>query len=346
MLEAVEKAERTVAFETFVYWTGDIADRFASTLAEAASRGAEVRVLLDAYGARPMDQRLCRTMSESGCRIRWFRPLKTPKLWNVDNRTHRKIMVVDDRVGFTGGVGIAREWEGDARSPDEWRETHLRLEGPAVLPLQAAFYDNWNEAGPWEPHSPREDSLTEPGDVPVMVFRSSSTIGWTDMATLFRTMVYCAEREIRLVSGYFVPDPPLIDLLKRAAGRGVDVRILIPGPHTDTRLSQLAGSVGVGELLRAGVRIWKYQKTMLHAKLAMVDADVAFVGSPNLNRRSMGKDEECGVVALTRELTARLRDDFDDDCANARELEAGQWSSRGRWRRTKERAAHLIMNQL
>lgn len=346
MLGAIESAERSISFATFVYWTGDIAEKFANELAAASKRGVEVRVLLDAYGAKPMNDEYEDTLTDAGVEVRWFRKMRTPKLWRLDKRTHRKILVVDDEVGFTGGVGIAEEWEGDAKTPGDWRDTHARLCGPAVPHLQAAFYENWNEAGEWVAPEARKTPGARPDGVPVMVLRSSSTIGWNDMATVFRTIVHGARSELRIVTAYFVPDERLMELLCDAVARGVDVRVLIPGEYTDSRLSQLAGSPAVETLLKAGVRIWKYQRTMLHAKVVTADGKLALVGSPNANHRSMGKDEECAIAVWSADIAATLNEDFDDDCDHADELDHAGWSGRPLTRKLRERAARIIVGEL
>ena len=346
MLDAIAAAKRRIDFATFVYWTGDIAQQFAMALAERARAGVQVRVLLDAFGAKPMRAEVLQAMRDGGVVIRWFRPIASWRVWRVDKRTHRKILVCDDRIGFTGGVGIAEEWQGDARNPDEWRDMHVAVRGPAVSGLRAAFFDNWTEAGDWE----FDDVVARPeshaADIPVMVVPASTTIGWTDTAAVLRSVICLSRQRLRIVTAYFNPDELLVKLLLAARERGVDVRILVPGPYCDSRLSQLAGYKSMCKLLDAGVRVWMYQRTMLHMKALTVDSSLAVVGSPNLNFRSMGKDEECCVVLLSSELAGELDDRFDDDCRFAAEQDAGQWASRGAWLRLKEACCRLIEEQL
>lgn len=346
MLDAIRASRRSIEFLTYIYWTGDIAEAFAAALAERARSGVRVRVLLDAYGSLPMDDALLDEMSESGVEVRKFRPLARLRLWRNDKRTHRKILVCDNRVGFTGGVGVGTPWEGDARGPDEWRDLHCRIVGPAIRGLRVAFKDNWNESGPWEWELPVADELL-PGDgVPVQVVRASASLGWTDMATLLRSLVSIARHSLRLVAPYFVPDPVLRDLMAGAAARGVDVRLLIPGRYHDSRLSQLAGNPDIDAALAAGVRVFLYQKTMLHMKLILVDDAVCCIGSANLNHRSEGKDEECSVVALCPDVARRLGQRFQRDCGDAEELDHMHWADRGRWLRLQERAARILQEQL
>lgn len=346
MLEAVAAAERRIDFATFVYWTGDIAQTFARALSERARAGVQVRVLLDAFGAKPMRADLLEAMRDAGVAIRWFRPIRTWRVWRVDKRTHRKILVCDDTVGFTGGVGIAEEWEGDARNPDEWRDMHVAIRGPAISGLRAAFFDNWIEAGEWEFDDVVARPARQAADIRVQVVRASTTIGWTDTAALLRSVVCLGNRRMRIVTAYFNPDAVLVELLLAARKRGVDVRILVPGPCCDSRLSQLAGFESMCKLMEAGVRVWMYQRTMLHMKALTVDSSLAVVGSPNLNFRSMGKDEECCVVILSSDIAAQIDSRFEDDCRDAEEQDHEAWARRGWWPRLKERCAAMIEEQL
>lgn len=346
MLDAIHSAERRIDLATFVYWKGDIAQAFADVLSERARAGARVQVLLDSVGAKPMRRQLLEQMTRAGVQIRWFRPLGKLRPRRVDKRTHRKLLICDDTIGFTGGVGIADEWNGDARNPAEWRDVHVAIHGPAIIGLRAAFIDNWNEAGDWE----FDDRVTCPaagiGNVPVQVVRASTTLGWTDTANLLRALISLSKRQLRLVTAYFNPDSALVDLLLAAKKRGVDVRILVPGAHCDSRLSQLAGFENMEKLLEAGIRIWMYNRTMLHAKVMTVDSEVAMIGSANLNYRSMNKDEECCVVMLSGELAKSLDERFDDDCRQSVEQAVSDFKSRSAFLRLQERCARLIKEQL
>lgn len=346
MLEAIAEARNSISLVTFVYWTGDIAVRFANALAARAEAGVDVRVVLDRFGASRMSRQLVRRMRDSGVQVRWFRPFRWSRPWQYDKRTHRKILVCDAKVGFTGGVGIAREWEGDARNPSEWRETHLRIEGRAVCGLHSAFLDNWGEAGEWEAklidHAP---DLPARG-VPVQIVRASSTVGWTEAAALMRFLLSMARQRIRLTSAYFAPDAVFERLLLEAAGRGVDIDILIPGRHCDSRLSQLAGQPAMARLLEAGIAIRRFQPTMLHAKIVTIDSMIACVGSINLNHRSMGKDEECSALLLCPQLTGVLDRQFEIDCQRAEPVDCERFARRGPLERLQERLARLVVDQL
>ena len=221
MLAAIESATVQIDFMTYVYWQGHIAERFADALTRKARAGVRVRVILDAFGAKPMPARLVDLMASSGVALRWFRPLARWKLWNIDNRTHRKILVCDGRTGFTGGVGIAGEWEGDARNPSEWRDTHFKLTGPVVRSLYAAFLENWLETEGVlrttdlmlpNRHAPYPDT-----DMRAQVVRTSASVRWSDIAMLFRTLLLTARRSVKIATAYFDPDMPMVNILREAA---------------------------------------------------------------------------------------------------------------------------------
>ncbi len=338
MLDAITGAEHTIDFLTFVYWAGDIGTVFAKALAERARAGVRVRVLLDALGARTMDRDLIDLMADQGAHVRWFRPLRKFRPGQVNHRTHRKLLIVDEAVGFSGGVGIADEWKGDARDEHEWRDTHFRFEGPIVDGLRAAFLDNWAETDPvlYEAGIDRFPEQPQPGHAVTQCIRGTSETGWSDVATLMRTLLQMAEDHVRITTAYFVPDEELISRLCDAADRGVDVDILIPGPFADKRVVQLAAETSYAELLDHGVSIWNYQPTMLHSKVMTVDGQVANIGSANLNRRSLSFDEEIDIVALDPALVSILDDHFEEDLARSVRLRHGRWAVRSLTQRTVE----------
>ncbi|MFW6092709.1 MAG: phospholipase D-like domain-containing protein [Pseudomonadota bacterium] len=339
MLEAIDAAQSRIEFLTFVYWTGDIADRFAHALAARARAGVDVRVILDAIGASEMSDALLEVMRDAGVDVQWFRPLTRWRPWEADNRTHRKVLVVDGLVGFTGGVGVAKEWEGDARNEQEWRDTHFRIVGPAVQGLQGAFYGNWAETGK-RLYEPPERMLWPErrymGDAVVQVIRTTASTGWSDIASLVELLIGLSRRRLRIASAYFVPDQHTIDNLCHGVERGVEIDIMMPGEHTDSRVSQLAGEAQFELLLEKGVRLWKYQKTMLHTKIFTVDGVAACIGSANFNQRSMRKDDELALVVLHDDIVRRLDDDFEADLEHCDQLKPGEWKRRGAVQRVLE----------
>jgi cardiolipin synthase len=272
--------------------------------------------------------------------VRWFRPLKRFRPGNLDHRTHRKVMVVDEEVGFTGGVGIADVWLGDARNPGEWRDTHFRIRGPVVDGLRAAFLDNWIETDPelFDAEIDRFPDQPQPGSAIAQCIMGASEVGYSDVRTLTQTLLQIAQHRVRLATAYFVPDDRLTECLAGAADNGVTVELLLPGPHIDKRFVQIAGERSYERLLARGVRIWHYQPTMLHAKVMTIDGLVANIGSANFNYRSTGLDEEVNVVALDRELVATLDAHFDDDFDRSVPIDPETWTHRSLTRRAVETA--------
>nr|WP_086869322.1 phospholipase D-like domain-containing protein [Streptomyces viridochromogenes] len=343
MLGAIRAAEHTIDMMTFVYWKGQIARDFAVALADRARAGVRVRLLLDGFGAKEIEGRLLELMSSAGVQIAWFRKPVWLSPFKQNHRCHRKALVVDEHTAFTGGVGIAEEWCGDARNPSEWRDTHVQVRGPAVDGIAAAFAQNWAECH--EELFDERDRFTEhpqEGSSVVQVVRGSASIGWQDMQTLIRVMLTSAEERFRLATAYFAPDDYFVDLLCRTAERGVRVEILLPGPHTDQRACQLAGQQHYTRLLEAGVHIRQYQPTMMHAKIITVDSVAALIGSTNFNRRSMDHDEEVMLAVLDEDFTATLDQDFEADLEKSVEIDLRRWRRRAAVQRAKEAAVTPI----
>ncbi|MET7272701.1 phospholipase D-like domain-containing protein [Streptomyces flaveolus] len=339
MLEAIRSARHTVDMMTFVYWRGSIAHDFAAALAERARAGVRVRLLLDGFGAKEIEPELLDSMDAAGVQVAWFRRPLWLSPFKQNHRCHRKALVIDEHTAFTGGVGIAQEWCGDARTPDEWRDTHVKVRGPAVDGIAAAFAQNWAEC-----HDDLYDDRdrftehTQPGTSVVQVVRGSASFGWQDMQTLIRVMLTSAEHRFRLATAYFAPDTYFIDLLCATARRGVTVEILLPGPHTDQRACQLAGQYHYARLLDAGVSIRQYQPTMMHAKIITVDGVASLIGSTNFNRRSMDHDEEVMLAVLDEEFTAGLDRDFDADLERSVAIDRARWKRRAALQRVREAA--------
>ena len=344
MLEAISAAQRNIDFLTFVYWTGDIAKEFASALSERAQSGVKIRVILDAFGAKSMPPEVLSQMLGAGIDVQWFRSFTRWKFWQIQHRTHRKILVVDGLVGFTGGVGIASEWEGNARNKNEWRETHFQIEGPSLRGLQAAFLANWYEACDEITYFEEPTTEARPGDTLVQVVQSTATIGRSPIELLFRHLVDTAQHQINLTTAYFVPDERMISALIRASGRGIKIQILIPGKHIDFRVAQQAGEAAYAPLLKAGIKIWRYQPTMIHAKIMTVDHTVAVIGSANFNQRSMSKDDETNLVVIDPDLVAELERDFEADQTRSQEFFPNKWRKRGIIQRIKETISRPFRN--
>lgn len=347
MLEAIEAAQATIDLTTYVYWTGGIAIRFAEALAERGRAGLRVRVLLDAVGAHKMDSDLIEMMEGAGVDIEWFRQPGKVKLGETNNRTHRKVLVCDEEVAFIGGVGIAAEWEGDARTPDEWRDTHFRLRGPGVDGLRACFVSNWAETGRplWDDHD-RFPEQPKVGASVVQVVQDPSQAGWSAMATAMVGMIELAQSHVRLTSAYFVPDDRMKDALKASCERGVQVDVLVPGEHTDKRVVQVAGEADYEDLFASGVRVWRFQPTMLHAKILTIDGTVASVGSSNFDLRSMKLNEEANLIVFDADLTGILDEHFASDLERSERVDPDTWRRRGPVQRVAEKVTGLIDDQL
>lgn len=314
MLEAIREAEHTIDFVTFVYWKGQIAREFADALAERSLAGVRVRVVLDAFGSAPMKTSLIRRMTGAGVAVEKFRPTVRWKFWEADHRTHRKILVVDNQVAFTGGVGIASEWEGDARDSSEWRDTHFRIEGPTVLALKSAFLTDWRDTGHViDVSDARVEMPDSPGEAEVALLDGSAQIGFNDAERALEAVVAAAEHRIVIETPYFNPTDELLELLQGALARGVEVDVLVPGPHIDKRVSEVMATEMYQPLLRAGGRVWRYQPTMMHVKAVLVDGVLSIVGSLNINRRSVEKDEETAVGILDGDITSELEGHFQED---------------------------------
>ena len=343
MLESIRGAEKTIDFLTFVYWRGSIAEDFAEALAERAEAGVRVRVLLDAFGALRMDRKLVEDMKRRGVQAHWFRKPLVSTPFQQNHRTHRKVLVVDDRVAFTGGVGIAEEWMGDARDETEWRDTHVRVEGSVLDGIGAAFAQNWAETGRplYEPGDEFPDH-GRPGDVTALVARGSATVGWNDMATVFRLAIENSRERLRITTAYFMPDSFFEQLLLDAAARGVEVEVLVPGPHIDKLVSRLGAESTFERLTDGGVQVYRFMPTMLHAKVLTSDALMSIVGSANLNRRSMQHDEEVVLVIFDQNVTASLDADFDKDLERAERISPRRWRERPVRQRAGEAATAVL----
>ncbi len=347
-LETIRAAEHTINLVTYVCWRGDIVDDVAEALCEKASDGVEVNVLLDAIGSAKMRREVVRRMKGVGVRVARFRPVKPYAIRRVTNRTHRKILVADGRVGMTGGVGIAEEWTGNAQDPDHWRDTHVRVRGPIVRGLQGAFAENWLEATGEVLAGPHHLPDLEPVEdgAPMQVVRSSATVGDTDVEALYFLALASARRRIDLTAAYFAPRPAFVEALCDAAQRGVEVRVLVPGPHIDKEFVRVAGRASYDELLACGVRIFEYQPTMLHAKTLCIDEAWSSVGSVNFDNRSFQLHDEATLCVQSRAFAAELTRQFERDLEVSEEMRHGRWRDRPRLHRVQERALQLVRREL
>jgi len=344
MLDAIGAARHTIDLLTFVYWSGEIGRQFAEALSAKATEGLRVRVLLDAVGCGDMDDEDLAMMEGAGCDVRRFRPVAKGSLGEVNHRTHRKVAICDEEVAFTGGVGIADVWRGDARDETEWRDTHFRIRGPAVDGLRAAFVDNWAETGGdfFDLGVDRFPDQPQPGAWVVQTVRGAAETGWSDISTMFRALVSVATEQLRVTTAYFNPDDDLLELLCAAAGKGVDIKVLLPGPHADKRFVQLTSEHTYETMLEAGIEVWNFMPSMLHAKVMTVDGDIACIGSANLNNRSTQLDEEVNLVVFEPELVEVLDRHFAEDLERSELIDPARWQHRGLLQRAAEKTVATV----
>jgi cardiolipin synthase A/B len=347
MLGAIRGAQRTITFETYIYWSGQIGEEFADALAERARAGVAVHVTIDWAGSVKMEEALLERMDEAGVEVERYRPLRWYHLHRLNNRTHRKLLVVDGKVGFTGGVGIADLWLGDAEDPDHWREAHFRIEGPAVAQLQMAFNDNWIKMTGVVLNGEEYFPPQEPaGTMDAHLFIASPAGGSESMHLMYLMAIAAAERSIDLAASYFIPDDLLIQALVAARQRGVRIRILLPGEHIDSQTVRIASKAEWGELLQAGVEIAEYEPTMLHVKLLVVDREMVSVGSTNFDIRSLRLNDEASLNVYDRSFGERMTEVFAADLARARPYTYAMWQQRPRRERLAEKLLLPIKSQL
>lgn len=347
MLGAIRTAKRTITFETFIYWSGTIGLEFAEALSERARSGVKVHVLLDWIGSNKFDEAQIERMREAGVAVERYRPLRWYNVSRVNNRTHRKILVIDGKVGFTGGVGIADPWSGNAEDKDHWRDCHFRLSGPAVAQLQAAFMDNWNATRPEVLHGPAYfPELAPAGNLCAQVFKSSPEEGSGSVRLMFLYSIAHARKSIRIASAYFVPDSHVRAALCEAAQRGVKIEVIVPGRWIDTAITRRASRAVWGDLLRAGLKIHEYQGTMFHSKYMIVDGVWSSVGSTNFDNRSFRLNDECNLNAIDAAWGQRMEAMFAKDLQRARAITWEEWRNRPLLEKAIENLAFLARSQV
>ena len=296
MLEAIRSAQKTITFEIYIYWSGGIGSQFADALAERALAGVKVHVLIDWVGSGKMDEALLKKITDAGVDVRKFHKPAWYNLARLNNRTHRKLLIVDGAVGFTGGVGIAPTWEGAAQDKDHWRDSHFRVAGPVVAQMQTTFMDNWIKVSGQVLHGDAYfPELKAAGQSPAQMFFSSPSSGSDNMALMYHMALTAAEKTVDLSMAYFVPDALSQQILMDAVRRGVRVRLITPGPITDTETVRAASRQTWGPLLAAGAEIYEYQPTMYHCKVMIVDNFMVSVGSTNFDSRSFRLNDEANL---------------------------------------------------
>jgi cardiolipin synthase A/B len=347
MLSAIRGAQKTITFETYIYWSGDIGQKFADALSESARNGVSVKVMIDWAGSIKMEDSLLQSMKDAGVEVHQYRPLKWYNIGRLNNRTHRKLLVVDGRIGFTGGVGIADIWEGQAQDPDHWRDLHFRVEGPVVAQFQSAFNDNWIKTTGvvlnGEDYFP---PLQPAGAMDAHMFVASPAGGSESMHLMYLLAIAAAERSIDLQAAYFVPDDLIIKALLAARHRGVRVRVVVPGKHIDSETVRLASKAHWGELLLGGVEIHEYQPTMMHNKLLIVDGLMVSVGSTNFDVRSFRLNDEASLNVYDPDFAARMTEVFEADLKPTVQYTYKMWENRPLKEKLVEKFILPIKSQL
>ncbi|HWQ36650.1 MAG TPA: cardiolipin synthase [Blastocatellia bacterium] len=347
MLTAISQAQQSITIEAYIYWAGEIGRRFAEALAAKARAGLPVRILLDAVGSATISDEILSTLRAGGCQVAWYHPIRWYTLKRTNNRTHRKSLIVDGRIGFTGGAGIADQWLGHAQDPEHWRDIQIRIEGPAVTPLQSAFARNWLETTGEMISGPRYYPQPEPaGTLAVQSILSSPETGSSTVRTMYYLSIVCARRSIFIANPYFVPDENAIRILVAARKRGVDVKIMVSGRYNDNWLARHNSTRLYRRLLEAGVEIYEYNRTMLHQKYMVCDGLWSTVGTTNFDNRSFALNDENNVCVYDRAFAAQWEEIFRQDLIAAARVTFEDWQSRGLLRKLSELIAALLQDQV
>ena len=343
-----EGARESICLETFLAKRGKLCDRLAGTLARKAREGVEVRVILDGSGGRTFDKNCLREMREAGCRVYKYHPLTLRNLGLINNRTHRKIAVIDGRIGYVGGHCLTDAWLGDAEDREHFRDVTARVEGPVVAQLQSAFTDNWvEETGEVLAGRRVFPHLEKAGDVEAHVVYVSPTGSPSTIKLLHYAAIEVAQKKLWIQNPYFLPDPDAREMLAASAKRGVDVRIMIPAASSsDSPVVQHASHHHYGTLLEAGVRIWEYRRTLLHQKVFVVDGAFVSIGSSNFDDRSFEINDEVSLVAYDTGLARQLEETFERDLVHCAEQDYERWQRRSLWHKLIDGTAYLFNEQL
>ena len=347
MIDAVTSAKHTINFETYIYWSGRAGARFAQALIDRARAGVKVNVMLDWLGSSKMDAALLANMRSAGIAIERYHEIHWYNLGKLNNRTHRKLLIIDGTVGFTGGVGIADQWSGNAQDPDHWRDMHFRVEGPVVAQMQAAFLDNWIKSTGRVLHGDNYfPMLSSAGLDEMQMFVSSPAGGSASMRLMYLAAITAAVSSIDIEAAYFIPDPLMTSELIKARQRGVRIRILVPDKHIDSETVRVASKREWGPLLASGIRIYLYEPTMLHCKMLIFDSIMVSVGSTNFDMRSFELNDEASLNVYGEKFAAQMSEVFIGDIAHATQYTLDQWLNRPWSQKLVEKILVPIRSQL
>ncbi len=335
MTRDIREARRSVNLETYVFEPDQAGRQFADAMIYAAKKGVEVRLLVDAWGSKLGD--LEQPLKDAGVNVREYRPLRPFTIYKVGKRTHRKILVVDGRIAYTGGLGIDKHWLGDARNTKEWRDTQVRVEGPVAAQMQAVFSEDWTfttgEILAGEKFYPR---IAPAGPVAAQTVKASRGDLSSLAKMLYFVAIRSARKSIHIANAYFLPDSQVRDALVDAAKRGVDVQVMVPGRHIDLPMVRSASWLHYKDLLENGVRIFEYRPTMMHQKTMVVDGLYSTIGSINFDARSMNKNEEESLVLYDRGFAQKMEAMFQEDKKRCEEITLQVWKHRGATKRLAE----------
>ena len=352
---ALRAARHNIHIETFIYGPGDVGQRFADLLAQKRKEGLEVRLLYDSLGSRETPREFFDQLRQQNVEVREFRPLspiKTPEVWKLQNRDHRKIIVVDGQIGFTGGINIDSTYDSASTSKpgpergleDGWRDTHIEIQGPAVAQLQTLFVGTWQQAGEHEDLSAKDKyfpTIKPAGDNLVTIVANDSESNDRSLYGTYVAAFTCATKRLWITHAYFAPNEELLTALIDAAKRGVDVRLIVPS-FTDSRVVLNATQATFTQLLNAGVKIYELKDALLHAKSVVIDSSVTIIGSSNLDMRSFLHNDEVNAIVISRDTAQRMEEVFQRDQQSARAVELEAWERRSLWQRTKEFFVHMF----
>ncbi len=336
MLDAIKGAKRRISLETYIYESGQVADQFTAALEAAARRGVRVNIVVDSVGGSGMKDADIERLKAAGCRIAQFNSPSWYSLEEMNYRTHRKILVVDGEVGFSGGVGMADHWLGHAQDKEHWRDTQVRIRGPVVRILEAGFYENFIEtAGEVTPELDDDSAPLHTGGA-AEALRSSPSGGSNDLKRLYLLAIASARHTIEITTPYFVTDESSEWVFREAAARGVKIRVIVEGDHTDAMPVKYASREAYDRLMSMGIEIYEYQPTMMHTKTMVVDGAWSMFGSANFDNRSLELNDELNIAVSSTTLAARFLADFDKDLQSAKRLDLAEWRHRSRLEKTRE----------
>ena len=346
MLAAIRGAEHSVTIEAYIYWAGEVGLEFAEALSATAARGVCVKILLDSVGSASIGEEILKRLERGGCQLAWYNPLRWYSIGRFNHRTHRKSLIIDGRIGFTGGAGIADHWRGNAQDANHWRDTQLRIEGPAVQPLQTGFAHNWLQTtGELISGDLFYPPIPAAGTLAAQTIMSAPEVGASTVRTMYYLSIVCARRTIYIANPYFVPDEVAVAALLEARQRGVDVRIMMAGVHNDTWLARRNSLRLCGQLLRGGITVLEYNRTMLHQKTMVVDGVWATIGTTNFDNRSFSHNDENNVCVLDAGWAGALARSFLDDARTCDPVTLEQWQRRGLVERAGEALAWFLEDQ-